>query len=297
MSSPASATEHPRVAARACCGAALAAARSRSRRASCTAPPEVATLLPADTCVYIPSLPGLPLARTLDAIAAIRAAGPRPGAARVGAAHPQPRRVPRRSCKKAAAQHGVHRVLLIGGDEPRPKGPFADSLQMLEQGVLKECGVREFGVARLPGGPSAHSAQQRSTRALERKIDARARAGHRRLHGHPVLASRRSAWWNTARVSPARRPELPVYVGIAGPTDPAALLRYAQRCGVSVSLRALRTLGIGIAQLVTNTDPRDQLDRAGALQPAARAEQRGRRAHLQLRRCPARTAAWMRELL
>jgi methylenetetrahydrofolate reductase (NADPH) len=54
-------------------------------------------------------------------------------------------------------------------------------------------------------------------------------------------------------------PDLPVYVGIAGPTDPAALARYAQRCGVSVSLRALKTLGTGIARLVTNSDPKDQL--------------------------------------
>src|SRR6185436_8160928 len=36
---------------------------------------DVAALLPANTCVYIPSLPGLPLARTLEAIAAIRGAG------------------------------------------------------------------------------------------------------------------------------------------------------------------------------------------------------------------------------
>ena len=36
---------------------------------------DVAALLPANTCVYIPSLPGLPLARTLEAVAAIRAAG------------------------------------------------------------------------------------------------------------------------------------------------------------------------------------------------------------------------------
>lgn len=36
---------------------------------------EVASQLPANTCVYIPSLPGLPLSRTLEAIAALRAAG------------------------------------------------------------------------------------------------------------------------------------------------------------------------------------------------------------------------------
>src|SRR5512142_131517 len=36
---------------------------------------EVAALLPTGTCVYIPSLPGLPLARTLEAIAALREVG------------------------------------------------------------------------------------------------------------------------------------------------------------------------------------------------------------------------------
>jgi methylenetetrahydrofolate reductase (NADPH) len=36
---------------------------------------EMAALLPKDTCVYIPSLPGLPLGRMLDAVAALKAAG------------------------------------------------------------------------------------------------------------------------------------------------------------------------------------------------------------------------------
>ena len=54
-------------------------------------------------------------------------------------------------------------------------------------------------------------------------------------------------------------PDVSVYVGVAGPTDPVALARYAQRCGVSASLRALKNLGSGIAQLVTHSDPHDQL--------------------------------------
>src|SRR5215210_87050 len=58
-------------------------------------------------------------------------------------------------------------------------------------------------------------------------------------------------------------PEVSVYVGIAGPSDPAALLRYAQRCGVSTSLRALRNLGTGIARLVVHTDPHEQVAALG----------------------------------
>ena len=56
-----------------------------------------------------------------------------------------------------------------------------------------------------------------------------------------------------------RYPDLPVYAGLAGPTNVARLVTYAQRCGVGASFRALGTLGKGALGLVTNTDPSDQL--------------------------------------
>ena len=56
-----------------------------------------------------------------------------------------------------------------------------------------------------------------------------------------------------------KHPSLPVYVGMAGPTSTASLLRYAQRCGVSASLRALSGMGVAAAKLVTHSDPMEQL--------------------------------------
>jgi len=95
----------------------------------------------------------------------------------------------------------------------------------------------------------------------------------------------------------ARRwPSLPVYVGIAGPTDAAALARYAQRCGVSRSLRALRTLGTSIAQLVTNTEPRDHLV-AVARYTRSREPSNVVGVHLYSFGGALRTAAWMSKLL
>ena len=255
--------------------------------------PHVAALLPANTCVYIPSLPGLPLARTLQAVAAIRDAGLDP------VPHVSARRIRERDefrdfLKRATAEHGVHRVRLIGCEEPRPLGPYNDSVQVLEEGVLSECGVREFGVGGYPEGHPRISLAALEA-ALRRKVDIAAEQG---LGIYMVTQF---------SFAPARvvdfcaglarsMPDLPIYVGIAGPTDPVALARYAQRCGVSVSLRALRNLGTGIAKLVTHTDPREHV-MAIARYARNREPSNVVGVHLYSFGGAERTAAWMRELI
>ncbi len=255
--------------------------------------PEVAGLLPADTCVYIPSLPRLPLARTLQAVASVREAGLDP-VPHVSARRIRDREEFREFLKKAVADYGVHRVLLIGGDEPRPLGPYQDSLQVLEQGILSECGVREIGIAGYPEGHPRISLNALDS-ALRRKIELA------RQQGLGIYMVTQFSF------SPARvvdfcaalarsTPELPIYVGIAGPTDPVALARYAQRCGVSVSLRALRNLGTGIAKLVTQTNPRDQV-MAIARYARNREPSNVVGVHIYSFGGAERTAGWMRELI
>jgi methylenetetrahydrofolate reductase (NADPH) len=251
---------------------------------------EVGAILPNDTCVYVPSLPGLPLSRTLEAVAAIRAAGLDP------VPHVSARRVLDREefeqfLKTAVKSHGVHRVLLIGGDEPKPKGPYSDSVQLLEQGVLAGAGIREFGVA---GYPEGHPRIPASS--LQSSFDRKRHLAKEQGIGLYVVTQ--------FSFSPARvvefcsllarsAPAVSVYVGLAGPTDPVALARYAQRCGVSVSLRALRNLGTGIAKLVTHTDPGEQL-LAVARYSASREPSNVAGMHLFSFGGVVRTAAWMR---
>jgi methylenetetrahydrofolate reductase (NADPH) len=254
---------------------------------------DVAALLPTNTCVYIPSLPGLPLARTLEAIAAMRAAGLDP------VPHVSARRILndeefRAFLKEAVAKHGVHRVLLVGGDEPKPKGPFVDSLQILESGLLADSGIREIGVAGYPEGHPRISAG-----SLQQAFDRKRRLTREQGLGVYVVtqfsfAPHRVVEYcaNLARTAP----DVSIYAGIAGPTDPVALARYAQRCGVSVSLRALRTLGSGIARLVTNSDPREQLV-ALARYSLSREPSNLVGVHIYSFGGAVRTAAWMRELI
>jgi methylenetetrahydrofolate reductase (NADPH) len=217
---------------------------------------QIAALLPKDTCVYVPSLPGLPLARTLEAVATIRAAGLDP------VPHVSARRILNKDdfrsfLKEAVSRYGVHRVLLLGGDEPKPKGPFADSLQILESGLLVDSGIREIGVAGYPEGhPRIPAADLVTAFKTKQKLTAEQGLGMYVVTQFSFAPSRVVEYCAQLARS---APEVSIYVGVAGPTDPVALARYAQRCGVSASLRALRNLGSGIAQLVTHSDPMEQL--------------------------------------
>jgi hypothetical protein len=74
------------------------------------------------------------------------------------------------------------------------------------------------------------------------------------------------------------------------------LARYAQGCGVSVSLRTLRNLGSGIARLVTHSDPREQLI-ALARYSLSREPSNVVGVHLYSFGGAVKTASWMRELI
>jgi len=253
----------------------------------------VAEALPADSCVYVASPGHRPLAETLDTVAAVRRAG----------LDPVPHVVARRFASRtelrdflaaAVGEHGAHRVMLIGGDATQPAGPYADAVQLLEDGALARCGLREVGLAGYPEGHPSIPADALAA-ALARKL---ALAREQSLGAYVVTQFSFSPLRVTAYCAERARqaPSTPLYVGMAGPTDPLALMRYAQRCGVSASLRALKNLGSGIAQLVTHSDPREQLI-ALARYSLQREPSNVVGVHIYSFGGAVRTASWIRELI
>jgi methylenetetrahydrofolate reductase (NADPH) len=212
----------------------------------------IAALLPAGTPVYVNHLPRHRLADSLASIAALRAAGLEP------VPHIAARRIAGRaeleSFLRAAS---VRKALVLGGDEPQALGPYADGAALIRTGLLEDCGLRELG---LPGYPEGHPriAQMALEQAFGEKLALA--AGHG-LGAYVVtqfcFAPARILEYCASLARSA--PGVPVYVGLAGPASPAALLRYARRCGVSASLRALQAQGLNAVRLVTRTDPAEQL--------------------------------------
>ena len=89
-----------------------------------------------------------------------------------------------------------------------------------------------------------------------------------------------------------RSRSLPVRIGLAGPTDTATLLKFAQSCGVRASLRGLRSLGFRLLRLAAQSDPKDQLDALARYRSSGGSNLAG--AHFFSFGGAARTAEWMR---
>lgn len=253
----------------------------------------LAALLPTGTRVYVNHLPRLGLADSIAALVAIREAGLEP------VPHVAARRVATRHEVTAFLEHavreaGVSKLLLIGGDDPQPRGPFADGAALLREGFVAQGGIREVG---LPGYPEGHPRIARAE--LERAFsDKLALAAAQDLGAYIVtqfsFAPARIIEYCTELAR--RAPAVPVYVGLAGPTDARKLLRFAQRCGVSASFRALRAQGMGAVRLFTHTDPGEQLA-AVAHYCASHAACSVVGAHLFSFGGPLQTATWMNEMI
>ena len=154
---------------------------------------------------------------------------------------------------------GVTRALVIAGDSEHPAGPFVDALALIRGDILQRRGVGEIGIAAYPDG-HPRIGDGVLTGALIAKLDA---AFMRGLTVHIVTqfcfdAEQILAWLRRVRYS---RIDVPVRIGIAGPTSMRGLIRYALRCGVRASLKGM--MNPKTAQLVGDVAPDTLIDALG----------------------------------
>jgi methylenetetrahydrofolate reductase (NADPH) len=251
--------------------------------------PRIAELLPARTRIYINHLPRRNPADALAAAIAVRNAGLEP-VMHIAARQINSRMEVTELLKEAARLAKLNKVLLIGGDASEAAGPYRDAVALLRDGCLPACGVSEVGFASYPEG---HLSIPASTlkRALEEKLIL---AAKEKLGAYVVTQFSFAPTRIVEHCLELSRlaPDVPVYVGVAGPTSLRILLKYAQRCGVSASLRGLMAQGMGAVRLFTHTDPSEQLT-VIARYCLARAKCNVVGAHFFSFGGVARTAAWM----
>jgi methylenetetrahydrofolate reductase (NADPH) len=218
--------------------------------------PRAADLLPYGTSVYVPSPASKTLQSNLEAIAALHDAGleavPHIAARKIAS-----RRELQDYLARIVRDYGVHRVLVIGGDVNEATGPYPDSTAILREDVLAEAGIHEIGVA---GYPEGHP--QIPPGVLNADLDEKIELASKLQLGMEVITQFSFApnrIIEYCSVLSHRAPDVPVYVGLAGPTSPAKLIWYANYCGVSTSMRALADFGMEAVKLLEHTHPDEQL--------------------------------------
>jgi methylenetetrahydrofolate reductase (NADPH) len=209
-------------------------------------------LLPAGKKVYVSHLPKQTWRQTLDACGAVSQAGFDP-IPHIPVRLLDNERVLDNFLADAVRDAGVHEVLLIAGDYPHPNGPYASVVDVLRTGKLGEHGLSRVSLA---GHPEGHPkvALTEIRRAEREKAQLALSLGLETtlltqffFEAHPFLD-----WAKELRSEVAG---VRLVGGLSGPASIATLFRYAVRCGVGPSIRALGARPTSLVKLIGEHGP------------------------------------------
>lgn len=211
-----------------------------------------AAVIPPGTRIHITFLENEDLGMRVDAAAAVRRLGFTP------VPHISARRIKSRAeleefLSALRAADASEYVFAVGGDQAVPLGPYEDSLALIESGVFWQYGVRHISIGGYPDGhPGIPSDVLWS--ALETKSAALAKL---QLPGFVLTqvefdVDRVLSWLAEVRQHGV---ELPVRVGVPGPTSVKGLLGFASRLGVSTSAAIARKYGFSVTNLLGKAGP------------------------------------------
>lgn len=165
---------------------------------------------------------------------------------------------------RARGEADVRRVVLIAGDVAIAKGPFKSSRDVGLSGLLEAHGIAAVSVA---GHPEGHPYQDPSDAFA--MLQAWRDWGHQsgiRIDVVTQFCFEAAPILGFLAELEARGIALPVSVGLAGPANPATLTKFALRCGIGNSMRALRAQIGRYGRLLTDTGP-DEVVRGLASAP------------------------------
>lgn len=218
-------------------------------------------ILPAGTRVYIAHIEGTGIDDMVATAKRLRAEGFEP------MPHFPARIIPDRATfdmwvQRYAEEAGVTQALVLGGSPTTPLGDFDSSMQLLETGSFDAHGYTRLHVAGHPEGNRDIDAD-----GSTRLVDAAAGWKHsfaQRTDAHMAMATQFAfdaepvlAW---ARRMQTIGCDLPIHVGIAGPTKLNTLIKFAIACGVGPSLAVLKKRALDLTKLTMPFEPTDVLE-------------------------------------
>lgn len=221
-------------------------------------------LLPAGKKIYVSHLPKQTWLQTLEACREVREAGFDPvphlpvrllGSERV-----------LDEFLLAASRDEVPEILLIAGDYPQASGPYSSVAEVLRAGKLSDHGFRRVSMAGHPEGHPRVSLVE--IRRAEREKAELARAAGLQVTLLTQFFFEAPPFLEWAAGLRADGVGARLVAGVSGPASASTLFRYAMRCGVGPSIRALGARPTSLVKLIGDHGP-EKLVRtlAGAPRP------------------------------
>ena len=223
--------------------------------------PGFAARLPRGMDVFLNLFPKDQLERQIDICRQIRKLGftpiPHLAARRARSADDIPRVIGRFS-----EEAGVRDFLIIAGDLPDPAGSIDDALQFIRGIKSNTFGIRRIGISGYPEGhPSIPDDKLRQSQ--QEKI-----AVLEGLGIEPVVVTQfcfePKAIIRYCTDLHSRYPDLKIKNGLPGPAKLTTLIRFAQRCGVTSSMRKMKALPVSTSfKLLQRVPPSAQAEALG----------------------------------
>lgn len=223
------------------------------------------------SAVFIPWLPGEDFTSRLEATRAVSEQGFN------AVPHISARRLTSREdlssqIAQLTSDAGATRLLIVGGDPAIPLGPYTDSISVIRALDFAALGVTKVNIA---GHPEEHE-NMTSEQALdvlhekilalkEQNVDAEIVT---QFSFDPDLVA---AWVSSLRASDIT---CDIAIGVPGPTSVARLVKFATRCGVGASSKAVSKYGFSLSRLFGKAGPDKFIEQFLSLQendPALRA--------------------------
>ncbi|MBT1159680.1 methylenetetrahydrofolate reductase [Aminobacter anthyllidis] len=139
---------------------------------------------------------------------------------------------------RLAGEAGVSQALVLGGNNDSPSGNFSESMELVRTGLFDKHGFQRLHFAGHPEGnpsiaPAALNATLLCKANFARSTDADVALVTQFLFDAKSLVE----WLHGLECQGI---DLPVHVGICGPSNPHTLLKFAISCGVGNSIKVLR---------------------------------------------------------
>jgi len=152
-----------------------------------------------------------------------------------------------------ARETSTREVLLVAGDYPQAAGPFSAVADVMKCGVLTAHGFERISLAGHPEGHPSVPVGEIRRAEIEKSALADAAGLQATFVTQFIFESRPFLSW--AGAARAAGVNARIVAGLCGPAGIATLFKYALRCGVGPSIRALGAKPSSFAKLIGEHGP------------------------------------------